>query len=122
MTGSLRSSVASIHVEDGILVYEYFDGAVVNDEAASETMELGRSLVDSPLPTLVLMKKVRRVSQGARSLFSSKDNQAISRTVALVVGSPISRVIGNFFLGLDRGNFPTRIFNDRKAATDWLRT
>ena len=39
---------------------------------------------------------------------------------ALVVGSPVSRVIGNFFVGLNRPKYPLRLFDDQEFATAWL--
>ena len=42
--------------------------------------------------------------------------------IALLVGSPLSRVIGNFFVGLNRSTFPLRLFTSEEEAIAWLRT
>ncbi|MDH5682649.1 MAG: hypothetical protein OEZ36_13750 [Spirochaetota bacterium] len=34
--------------------------------------------------------------------------------------SPISRVIGNFFLGLNRPLFPVKLFTEKNEASKWL--
>ena len=46
----------------------------------------------------------------------------VSAAVALLIGSPMSRVIGNFYLGFNRPQTPTRLFTDTDEAEAWLRT
>jgi hypothetical protein len=118
----LTSSVATAEIRDGLLVYSYKDGAVIEEADARSTIALGAKLAaNGPLPTLVLMSRVRRVAGAAREVFTSAENEQISRQVALVVWSPLSRVIGNFFLGLNKPKFPTRLFTAESAALEWLR-
>jgi hypothetical protein len=38
------------------------------------------------------------------------------------VANPLSRVIGNFFLGLSKTAFPLRLFSDTDNAIAWLRS
>jgi hypothetical protein len=40
--------------------------------------------------------------------------------VALVVGTPLSRMMGNFFLNLSRPMAPTRLFENEASAIAWL--
>ena len=42
--------------------------------------------------------------------------------VALVVGNPLSRAIGSFFMGLSRPQLETKMFDSVESAVDWLRT
>jgi hypothetical protein len=39
---------------------------------------------------------------------------------ALIISSPLSRAIGNFFLGLNRTSMPTRLFTSEADALAWL--
>ena len=57
----------------------------------------------------------------ARGL-SGPEALVVSHAVALLVGSPLSRAIGNFYLGFNRPTVPTRIFNAEAAALEWLQT
>lgn len=41
--------------------------------------------------------------------------------VALVVGTPMSRMMGNLYLSVSRPTAPTRLFDDEASAVDWLR-
>ena len=87
---------------------------------AQELVQSAAVLTDKPLKTLVFMSGVRSVSKDARSFFVGKENQALSRNVALVAGTAISSMIGNFFLGLNKPPFPTRVFADEGTAFAWL--
>jgi hypothetical protein len=40
--------------------------------------------------------------------------------VALLVGSPVTRVIGNFFIGLNKPRWPVRLFRSESDALAWL--
>lgn len=41
--------------------------------------------------------------------------------MALLIGSPVSRMIGNFFLGINRLRVPVRLFSDEAEALEWLK-
>jgi hypothetical protein len=40
--------------------------------------------------------------------------------VALVVATPLSRMMGNFFLTVSKPMAPTRLFDDEASALAWL--
>ena len=40
--------------------------------------------------------------------------------VALIVGTPLSRMMGNFFLTVSKPMAPTRLFDDEASALAWL--
>lgn len=67
---------------------------------------------------LVDMREVGTMDRAARGLFAG-ENPAIG-AVALWVGSPLSVVIANFFLGLSRSANETRLFTDEADAAAWL--
>ena len=90
-------------------------------EIAKRLLEDGLTLTAAPRPCLVLMQDVARVERKARDFFSSEQYLTLASQTALVVGSPISRVIGNFFVGLNRPRYPLRIFDDPRKAIEWLR-
>ena len=53
-------------------------------------------------------------------LFSPDVPQAVL-AMAILVSSPVSRAVANFFISLARPRFPTRLFTDDDAALAWLR-
>lgn len=73
-------------------------------------------------PNLVLVdsRGVRWQSREAREHFVSEDAARATAAVALLVGSPVSRVLGNFFLRFEKHRFPTALFSDEDSAVCWL--
>jgi hypothetical protein len=94
---------------------------VLTRAIALQVLEVGLQIVDAPTPALVMMQEVARVDREARAFFASEEIQRLSSQTALVVGSPVSRVIGSFFIGLNRLKYPCKVFEDTAVAVEWLR-
>jgi hypothetical protein len=73
-------------------------------------------------PPLVDMRNIRSIERPARQHFAGPETASVQSAAALLVGSPITRAMGNFFLGLNKPVFPTRLFHDQSEAMAWLRT
>ncbi len=71
---------------------------------------------------LIDMTSTTEISKEARDYFANERTASIQRATALLIGSPVSRVIGNFFMGLNRPVSPTRLFTDPQKAIQWLHT
>ena len=107
--------------ENGILDYDYTLSGEVGIELARRAVAAGRELVTAPCPTLIRINRVAGVTREARLYFSeSEDNQAVVSRVALLIDSPLSRLIGNFFIGINRAPFPTKLFTRLNEAEAWL--
>jgi hypothetical protein len=106
---------------DGILAYYPIPGLVLTHAVALQVLEVGLQIVAGPKPTLVLMQDIARVDREARAFFASEEYMQLCSQTALVVGSPVSRVIGYFFVGLNRPTYPYKIFEDPELAAEWLR-
>jgi hypothetical protein len=107
---------------DGIVSYDFrgdrIDLATAQAIVAAARLTMGDDV--RPRPALVQLHRAV-VDQAARRYFSfSKDQRALSSRVALIAGNPVSRVIGNFFVGLNRPEIPTRLFGDEASAVAWL--
>lgn len=105
---------------DGILVYRPRKNLVIDLEKAELVLTCGMNMVNHPVPVLVHMKDIRRVSRDARALFASEKYTQLAAQSALLVSSPVNRVIGNFFIGLNKPFYPLRLFEDESAALAWL--
>jgi hypothetical protein len=91
------------------------DDAVASVEAACRLADGKRR------PCLVDMRGLTGMSRAARTYYAGPEPGRVHTAVALVVGSPLNRAIGNFFLGLNRPLIPTRMFDTPAAAREWLR-
>ncbi|AFC26360.1 STAS/SEC14 domain-containing protein [Saprospira grandis] len=59
------------------------------------------------------------ISADARKYFAKAVNPR-SRACALLVGSGISRILGNFLVGFNKPPIPTRLFSNKEKALQWL--
>jgi len=71
-------------------------------------------------PVLVDMRGMRAESRAAREYFTSEETASKVSAVALLVGSPVSKMIGNLFLRLGAHRIPTRLFTDDASARRWI--
>lgn len=69
-------------------------------------------------PLLVDVRLAGPQDRAARMEFIRR-HEVVS-AVGLVVGSPLSRMMGNFFVNVNRPKAPTRLFDDEDAALRWL--
>jgi hypothetical protein len=90
------------------------------EHAKENTTKVHEISGDVVYPILVDMRKIRSISKEARDHFAMKDRKPGVVAIAMVVSSPLSRIIGNFFLGLNLPAVPTRMFSDRDQAERWL--
>jgi len=107
--------------ERGFVRATVLDGAVMTLDdakealAATERVALGRRR-----PVLVDLRKIKGETREARQYFVGEHAARISARVALLVESPVSRVVGNFFLRLNVQRTPTELFTSEEAAIAWL--
>ena len=69
---------------------------------------------------LVDMRGMRSQTREAREYLTGPEAERAALAVALLVGSPVSRVLGNFFLRLGAHRVPTALFGTEHEALAWL--
>lgn len=95
--------------------------AEIDLEHARENSQTVREISgDQVYPILVDIRKIRSISKEARDHFAMRDRKPGVIAIAMLVSSPLSRIIGNFFLGLNQPAVPTRMFTDRDMAERWI--
>ena len=71
---------------------------------------------------LIDIRGIRTIDRAARRLFGSdavSDGYGV-QALALVMGSPLSTFIGNFWFAINRPKHPTRLFTSQERAHQWL--
>jgi len=95
--------------------------AEIDLEQAKENTKYVRELSgDNVYPILVDIRKIRSISKEARDHFAMRGRKPGVTAIAMLVSSPLSRIIGNFFLGLNQPVVPTKMFTDRDMAEQWV--
>ena len=109
--------------EEGVLRIIVKPGARMELADAEENMRAcGELCGERSRAVIVDLSGVQSVSRDARNCFSGDLAKQFIRANATLVGSPTSRLIGNFFLALNRPPYPIKIFNDESDALEWLRS
>ena len=91
------------------------DDAMENAEAVKHASE-GRVY-----PMLVDTREIRSIDKDARDFFSMRNRKGGVNAIAILVASPVSVIVGNFFMGLNKPAVPTKLFRDSAKAIKWLK-
>jgi hypothetical protein len=73
-------------------------------------------------PVVVDMTELMSMEREARLYFAGAETAQVEAAVAILIRSPLSRAIGNFFMGLNKPLFPTRLFTSEEEAVAWLKS
>lgn len=88
-------------------------------EATTATAQLTGGVA---YPILVDSRRMRYQTKGAREHFVGPEGVKVATAVALLVGSPVTRMVGNFFLRTNQHRNPTQLFSNEADAVSWLLT
>jgi hypothetical protein len=108
-------------LDEGEIVHcECQPGCVQTKADAEANMEAGWELGGYRLlPVIVDVRRVKSMDRGARVHYASSTQRTVG--IAVLIGSPLSRVIGNFFIGLNKPLIPCQLFTAEPEALAWLR-
>ncbi len=108
--------------EDGIVRTRVKENAEITLELAKENTEAVNSFfTGKKFPILIDSRGIKSMSREAREHFSTKGRDPKTNAFGIVIGSPISRVLGNFYLGINKPPVPTKLFNNEEDALQWLK-
>ena len=91
---------------------------VLLEDATAALEEMAQLTDGRRSPLLVDMRDTGPQDRPARIEFARRGD--LVSAVALVVATPLSRMMGNFFLNVSKPMAPTRLFDDEASALAWL--
>jgi len=108
---------------DGYVIAEVRPGLIADlDDAIVNVAAVGKLAAGIPRPLLLDMRAhATSATRECRDYYAGAEAQEVNLAVAMLVRSNVSRVIGNFFLGLNKTRFPFRMFSELGEAVTWLR-
>ena len=114
----IETSIGKIWLdEEGIIREKVHAGSIVDLEVAKEEIAACAVLSKNEArPILVDIRNVKSVTGEARSHLAGEESAKVTRAVALLIGSPLSRIISNFFLGINKTSFPSKLFASEEEA------
>jgi hypothetical protein len=102
--------------------YQYLAELTSKDSQAEMEIYYKEYCQEGPRPMLVDIRNLKTVSKESRNTYSSEKTAEYLKAAALIVGNPVSRIMGKFFLGINRSAMPVRVFTDAEKAVEWLKT
>ncbi len=96
------------------------NSSVTLETAVKDIQETARIGAGKKVPVVVNLTGLKSVSRDARRYYSGEETAKYVSAAALVADSPVSRVLGNFFLGIDKPPMPIRLFSSEEKAREWL--
>lgn len=107
---------------DDILYTECVPNTIMTLEDGKESTRISAEMINYvPRPLLCDLTNVVKMTQDCRKHFAGPEHAKTFTKAALIVTSPISRIIGNFFLGLNKPLKPTRLFTSKEEGLKWLK-
>jgi hypothetical protein len=91
-------------------------------EAKENSMAVNALSRGEKFPLLIDSRNIRSISKEARDFFSMNNRDSCIIAFAIIIDSPLSKIIGNFFMGLNKPRVPARLFTDESEAIKWLKT
>lgn len=108
--------------EEGFLYTWVKPGSEINADDARQNTEAVLELSEGRnYPILVDLREIKSISKDARDHFAMRGRKPNVTAIAMLVSSPVSSIVGNFFLGLNKPTVPTRMFTSMKAAESWIK-
>lgn len=109
--------------DSGIVHCEVLGTVMMDLDSALENVQAVKQLSNGKrVPVFVDMTKSMGATKEARAYFADAEVAKIQCACAMLVGTLLSQLIGNFFLGLNKTKFPIKLFSTEKEAKDWLKT
>ena len=106
--------------EDGIVRLVILPGSRLTVSDVAEDMATYEQVTDGiKRPFLIDLRQIRSMDRAARQHVVQNSSKQVA-AAALLIGSPVSRILGNFFLGFNKPPTPTRLFTSQDQAMAWL--
>ncbi len=71
-------------------------------------------------PCLFDITLVKQTTKEARDYMATEGNQLVLAS-AMIVSSPMLKMMANFYIMVNKPKNPTRLFTDKESGLDWLR-
>lgn len=108
-------------VKNKILVAAYKQGLHINLTMAKEIVQARIHYTNgAKMPSLILSQGVISMDKPTREYLSSEAATQGLLASAIIVNSPFSSFLGNFFLFVNKPKIPVRIFSSMPIAERWL--
>ena len=118
----IETRSATIALDEDSIVHVTYRHVTVTVEDAKDQVAIYRELGNGqPVLRLVDMTQLISTDGEVRQYGVSPETIAMTRAMAVISNSFVSKMLANFFLKFNKPPFPVRLFTDKEEAIDWLK-
>ena len=115
-----ENDFAEFWVENDILFFIYKPGVKVYLNVAEQVVKDRVQLQnETAYPVFCDMRGVKDSDKPARD-YLAKEGSTLVTAVAVLIDSPVTKIMLNFYLNINRPQTPTRMFTDQSLALEFL--
>jgi len=104
-----------------LMIGSYKKDLKINLDIAKEIVKIRQELANhNPVVALIYNQGVVKMDKKAREYFASDDGIKGIIAAAIVVGSPFTTFLANFFVSVNKPKMPVRVFSSANDALKWL--
>lgn len=120
----IETKIAKVWMSGNNICYaELLPGIEIEINGAKENVSALKNVCgDKKTPIIIDSRNIKSMDRESRIYFSSEEIQTFTLALAILISSAVSRVIGNFFIGLNKPPYPVKLFTSEEKALDWLKT
>lgn len=107
--------------DDGIVRTKVKENSEIVLTDAIENSKAVNSFDNEIYPLIVDTSMAKSITKEARDYFSMKERESKVIAFAIIINSPLSKIIANFFMGLNKPRVPVQLFNNEEKAIDWCK-
>jgi len=94
---------------------------VVLEDAIENAKAVNGLFGPAYFPIIIDTRQIKSITKEARDFFSMRGRESRVYGFAILVGSPLSKIIGNFFMGLNKPRVPVKLFTHEDKAISWCK-
>ena len=122
-TELIETPLGKHYIENDILHIIFNDGVDVDVDEMLESKKVRIALQKGrPMKVLVDVCGLFHISKNAKEIAAEEENAKMSIAMAIVSSSLGTKIISNFFIKLNNPHIPTKMFNSKEKAMEWLNT
>jgi hypothetical protein len=115
-----ENEFAEFWIQEGILYFIYKHGSVINLDAAKKIVaERLKLQAGVPYPVFCDLRGIRDSDKAARD-YLAREGSELVKAVGALVESPVTKVMLNFYMKIDRPRTPTQMFTTKEDALLYL--
>lgn len=107
--------------DKGICHIIFPENVHINSEDLKIELDCYKATVNNiARPAIIDLTGVLSISSDGRQYIAEEIAKIGVPATALIVKSRISRLIGSFFIGINKPDFPVKLFDDTEKAENWI--